>query len=753
MFMVMFAYNIYGYVLSEKGEPLQAAAVILFNDKGSKVGGSYTDKEGFFKILNVKPGRYYVKVSYLGYEEKKIEGVEVRDGDINLGKVYLKPKAVRVKAIEVEAEPPKITFEGEKKVIRFGEEISSRGKTALEALKNVPGVRVDNNDNIIIENTSKITLLVNGKPTVFEPSDFLRQIPASSVERVEIITNPSAKYEAQGSVIMNIILKEEKRKGFSASMMGRYGTYNNFGINTSSAINKERFKFMLSGRYFGFKNHMDISNDVKTSDFNYSPVGERYFYAKPIAVENSVEYRISPRSTLTFEGEIGRWGFDMGWLSEYQTFRSEMLARLGSVFGSLSTEYYGNFQNLGEIKLLSSYSYSNFSENTQSLTKDNSGNIYDGFRRTSYGPHHRGRVKLDYTRDLKGIKIESGYQGDVWFQDNSLQFFRYANGFTPDGSYTYKYNTLNNAGYFVVSSKNARINYQLGIRVEYYTNTISTDTSNYRGIYGNLFPSAHISYNLNMLNHIKASYSRRVWYPMSWMLNPFVRKIDNYSYQKGNPYLEPEYTHSFEVGYQRILSLGSVSLEGFYKRTDNEAEFYPYYDRSLGSLVYTWQNGGVATSSGLEVGIDLKPLRFLSSYISVDIYDYRVYYRSKYSRSFSYDLKGSLNIGYGPWGVQISANYQSPRVSSVGNISESYYFDIGLRVPLSRNLFFIAQFDDFLRTKKETRTIEDNGLKMTYEVSPKWPYITVMLMFDYNSFYEHRKKKEENGFGEEVPMF
>jgi len=294
--------------------------------------------------------------------------------------------------------------------------------------------------------------------------------------------------------------------------------------------------------------------------------------------------------------------------------------------------------------------------------------------------------------------------------------------------------------------------YQLGLRVEYDDRVINDGNREYPFKSTDLFPSLSLSFNPDIMNSYSITYSRRISRPMGWMLVPFPRQIDNLNYQRGNPNLKPEYTHSFEAGYQRMFRLGNIQIEGFYKRSENKMDFYPYYDTSLRSIVYTWENTGIATLSGAEIFVSLQPFKLLKLDFTVDVYDYRVYYKG-FSRSLAYDLKGNLSVGYGPMGLQISGRYNSPRVSARGKVLGSYAFDMGLRLPITRNIFFIAQFDDFMKLDKEVSEIKDENLKMTTTTLRKWPSISVMLFFDYNNFRKMQQREKREPLEEEVPMF
>ncbi len=750
--LILLAYNITGYVYNQEGEPLQAALVILQKDT-LKLGGTYTDEDGFFKLMNVEPGSYRIKINIIGYKEKTLE-VSVKDKDVDLGRIVMEQKAITVKEVEVEAEAPKITYEGEKKVIRFQDEITSKAGNALDALRNVPGITVDNNDNVIIRNTSKITLYINGKPTVFEPSEILRQIPASSVERIEIITNPSAKYEARGSVIMNIVMKKQQRKGFSSSLMGRLGTYQNYGGNGSVGVNTSATRFILSAYYFTFTRFID--NDVNVEGaLNYSAEGERFYSMRPYGIRASLEHNITDNDIISFEGNLGFWKFMMGWSLLYPNYSSNMDVSIGGFNGSLSAGYTKKFLDAHEISLLAFYATRSGDEITESFSRDANDNTLGGFKRESSGPFSRGRFKVDYTYKIsKDRKFEIGYNGDIERSYEDMKFYDYISGdFSLDTSSKYDYSEIIHAAYLSYGNRLGNFTYNLGIRGEYNERIIKDENNTYTYKIFAPFPTLHISYNLNVSNQIMLSYSRRVWYPRRWMLNPFIRKIDAINYQKGNPELEPEFSHSFEMGYQRVIKLGNIGIEGFYKRSDKGIDFYPKYDRSVGAMVYTWRNVGYETSYGVETYTTLKPWKLLSLNLSVNIYKHTVYADSV-SSSFTYDFKGSINLGYGPIGLQLTGRYNSPKASANGKTSESYSLDIGLRLPLSRNIFFIFQFENLLRTDTRRIYIEDEGFRMISTVSPKWPSISAMLMFDYNNFYKMRKRKRESeDLREDVPMF
>ncbi len=746
-----------GYVYGEGGEPLPGAVVMALSLPDSqRAGGTYSDDRGYFEV-KLPPGRYVLKVSFVGYDPER-KTVEVKESEeVNLGTVRLHPRPIEVGAVEVETEAPKVTYEGEKKVIRFKDELSSRGGSTLEALKNVPGITVDNNDNVKIRNTSNITLLINGKPTVMQVSEALRQIPASSVERIEIITNPGAKYEAEGRVIMNIVLKKHHDEGVAASFMGRLGTFNNYGLSASLGINTRRIKFVLGGNYFLFSRYIESRTETQTPDFSYEAEGTRHYSMKPYGVRSSLEYHLTDSDVLTFEGSFGMWNFSMGWVGDYGSGRkAETDVSIG---GSRRSGYVGYTKDLfgkHQIDLSLYYGMRGGKENTVNYVRDTAGNVLSGFKRISEEPGDRWRAKVDYTyQHSKDRKVEAGYQGDLWGSTNTTEYYTYSSdSFTLVSSpIDSRYRRTTHAAYVSYSDRMGSVSYSVGVRVEATDRRIEVGDSTYAFRSTDPFPSIHISYHRDVANQFSISYSRRIWHPRHWQLNPFKRVIDEFTLQRGNPALKPEYSHSLEAGYQRVFGgKGYAGVEAFYRRTDNNIDYLPDYEGT--KVVYTWRNAGFTTSSGVEVYATYYPWKLLTLNFSLDIYDHRVYLDS-ITRSLTYDVKGSLTLGRGPIGLQLSGRYSGPRYVPGGVQRASYSLDLGLRVPFSRSVFVVGQFNDFLRISRRETEITSEGFRQVSTFRTKWPSLSIMVMYDYNNFRRFRKgmRSREESPQEEAPQF
>ncbi len=746
MIVFIISYDITGSVYGEKGQPLPSASVFLRKlPDSSNAGGTYTDERGFFKIKDVKPGRYMIVIKFVGHEDHKAE-FEVKDKDVDLGRIILKESAIRMEEVEVSAKPPMITYEDGKRVIRFRENaISSGSSNLLEALKNVPGVKVDEQGNVSIRGEGNITIYINGRPTVMEPSDALRQIPASDVERIEIITNPSARYEAEGGVIMNVVLKGRSR-GISSNLNLRLGTFENYGLNGSLGLSTGKTKFVFGANYFSFSNPTE--NEVKASTpISYSASGERTFQGKPYGARFSLEHSLTSMDILSFEGDLGFWRMILSSKMKYSYANDNTLseANMGGLRGSISGGYTRSSGN-HRLEIIAFYGFRRGKENTRSMLGDSV-----IFTRDGKPNFFRFSPQINYSINLeKNGKLEVGYQLSVWNGSDTLKFSN------PDTSGYYIFSSYTNGGYITYSNSLGMFSYNMGLRVEDYRRKVADGNKEYNFLSTDPFPTLSLSFNPNVKNSFNLSYSRRTVRPTHWMLNPFIRKIDDKNYQRGNPNLKPMYIHSFEAGYQRIFGILNVGIQGFYRRKEHLFLFdtyaTSYYDSTLRAIVGTWDNIGTQTSQGIELTLSLQPLMFLNSDITLDVYNTNLYYANESSRSFSWNLYGNVRLGYGPAGVQIYGTYESQQNFGRFSMTPSYSLDLGVMFPITKNIIFMGRFEDFLKLKKSKLTIDEQNYKFETVYMYKWPKISATLIFDYNNFRKFQKKRkiEEE---EDMPMF
>lgn len=706
-------------VIDEKGKPIPYCAYTLYKDT-LKITGGYCDENGNIKIENVPFGNYKIVIDYIGYESKEVQ-INVNKEIINLGKTSLNPKGIILKEQQVIASPPQITYEQGKRVIRPSENITNLGGTALDVLKNTPGVNVDNNDNVEIRGSSNITLLINGRPTSLEVNEALRQIPASQIDRIEIITNPSARYEAEGNIIMNIILKRGEGDNLSYSTNLRIGTYDNYGANLLFGISRNKIKFSTSINYnkFNFPSNLYVERQLGNEE--YITIGNMSRNMNPYGIRLNLDYNLTSKDILSFEGNLSHWGFSYGGSGKTtgtKNYLSEFNANLGGLNGSLYLGWNRNFINSGI-----SYSIRTKNETDYNLDKDENNNIIDGNKRTENGPIQHLRFNFDY--DNK--KLAFGYLGMLINRSDETETYKYSQGdFSLLNSYSVDFYRITSAGYLTYNTSFNNLNAQFGLRFENTNRKVDTISRTYN----DLFPSLNLSYKISQINQVYFNYSRRIKHPMPWLLEPYETQLDQITKQRGNPYLNPEYSHSFEIGFQSLY----LNTDIYYRKTENTIEQITITENNY--FVNYPENTGFSESYGSEISINFKKGRFIEFNTSLNLYQLNVYSDIKRS-SFSYDLKSSINLLF----LQISAIYNSPRKTSQGEAFENYYLDIGFRFPY-KSLLFIFNFQDILKTSKFASKTDLTNFYQYQEMKRNWPYINFLLIYNFQSFRKLAKPKQ-----------
>ncbi|MEO0225198.1 MAG: TonB-dependent receptor [candidate division WOR-3 bacterium] len=699
-------------VVNEKGEAIGYCAYEVYKDT-TKILGGYCDENGNIKINNLNYGNYKIKIEFLGYETK-ILNVNINKENVSLGKVSLNPKGIMLREQQVIAQPPTITYEQGKRVIRPSENISTTGGTALDVLRNTPGVNVDNNDNVEIRGSSNITLLINNRPTNLEISDALKQIPATQIDRIEIITNPSARYEAEGNIIVNIILKTTREEGRSYSINGRIGTYDNYGLNLLYGVSKNKLKISTSINYNKFSFNSNSQTKRIFSNETLLTSGDFNRWTNPYGLRLNLDY-----GSFSFEGSLNHWGFGM--LSNSITngsnyYKTNFDFKVGGINSSAYFGYNKNFINAGIY-----WTIRTFNENSETINKDQNDNVIYGFRNTESGPSSTIRFNFDY--DNKTLAF--GYLGNYNNSKDDVIYYNYQNGFIPYDSFSSNFYKITNALYFTYNKSFNRLNGQIGLRFERTDRSIS----NFKKQYNDFFPSLNLSYKISQFNEIYLNYSRRIEHPRPWLLEPYEVKLDQYTKRIGNPNLNPEYSHSFEIGFQNSI----INIYGYYRKSENVIEQIVSYKDSF--LINYPENVGFSEFFGSEFSTSYRKGKFFDFQGSINLYKMNLYSDLR-KESFSYDIKSSIRILL----LQISAVYNAPRKTSQGEIKENYYFDLGLRLPY-KNFIFIFNFSDVFKTFTFNSENYNFNFYQSQNMSRKWPSIQFVLIYNFQDFRRLNKQK------------
>ncbi|MCK4360366.1 MAG: TonB-dependent receptor, partial [Bacteroidales bacterium] len=433
---------------ADLNQPMEYANVVLFQKRDSSmVTGTVTNADGVFKLENLPFGMYYLKANFIGYEKIIIKNIKIypKQKSINLSTIKLKQSLEYLKGVEIVADRSLIEYKIDKKVINVSQDINSAGGSAIEALENTPSVNVDIEGNVSLRGSSNFTVLIDGRPSVLEGSDALQQIPANTIEQIEIITNPSAKYDPDGIAgIINVILKKQIKPGFNGIVNASVATGNKY--SSDFLLNYRTGKINLFGGMDYYKREMKVTGQWEqqiysgdTTDYLISDI-ERKKIPNGYSFNAGLDYYFDKKSTLSFLGKYGYYKFDRSFNSNLHSYTfpessdiysiaKSSMKREGNYY-NVTTNFIHKFSDNGhELSAMAYYSKrkSDITENMDEYITNNDWIIIDG-EPSSIMTEEDGnswdlRIKADYSKPIrtKG-RIEAGYQTRMNYQNNKYKY-------------------------------------------------------------------------------------------------------------------------------------------------------------------------------------------------------------------------------------------------------------------------------------------------------------------------------------------
>lgn len=744
--------TITGRVVNEgTNQPLGYATITLYNAADSTlITGGVTDDAGAFAI-EIKPGNYYAEITFLSYQTKIVNNIQLTEAkpSADLGTITLGADATTLSEIEVTAEKSHLQMSLDKRVFNVGKDLANSGGTATEVLDNIPSVAVDVEGNVSLRGSGGVRILVNGKPSGLVGignTDGLRNIPADMIERVEVVTNPSARYEAEGmSGIINIILKKEQTLGVNGSFSVNAGYPDNYGSSVNLNYRHEKLNLFANysasyrknpGGGFTFQQFSNSDSlfiteqrsDRERGGFSNSfRSGLDYFFNDNNILTAAFSYRMSTDENIT--------------KNEYRDFLNGLNNPTGiSVRRDLEKETEPNleynltfrrtFERQGH-ELVADIRYQD------NIEKENS-NITESFFtpeftridvpdlfQYSYNKEAEKSLiaQLDYVQPFaKDGKFEMGLRGALRRIDNDYrveELIDYQWQILPGLSNNFNYEEDVYAAYAIYGNKYGKVSVQTGLRAELSditTQLIQTNEVNNRD-YFNLFPSVHVGYELSNDNSLQISYSRRINRPRFWDLNPFFSFSDARNFRSGNPNLNPEFTDAYELGHLKYWGNASLTSSLYYRYTKGIIERIQTVDTE-GNTVTQPQNLAEEDAFGAEFTFSVSPKKWWDMDGSFNFYraitdggtirpDLHADFYSWFTRLNSkIELWKTLN-------TQLRFNYRAPRKTTQGRNKSESYIDLALSkdifktngtITLSvRDLFnsrrhrFITEGDNFYR--------------------------------------------------------
>ena len=795
IFLVLFFYVVSINSFAQKGQVIgkvldnqsnasisYATISLLHLGDSSFLKGVISDEQGKFKIENIVLNQsYLLRVTFIGYKTL-FKNIDFKNYKlVDLKEVVISPSPELLKGVEVRLDQPMVTFEIDKKVINVEQMNTVVSQTAVQVLANIPSISVDIDGNVSLRGSQGFTLLIDGIPSTIPSSEALQLIQASNIKDIEIITNPSAKYDAEGTAgIINIILKKNILQGVSTLININGGNsangtdYWNYGADFITSINKKKVKLNIGGQWVNRNQFRDIEQIRKTTlgnqESKIKSEGLHRYFGTNYGGNIAMEYRPNKNDFLS----IGTSANTRQWNAAANYFFEEYLD------DSLTNSYENRERTLRDFLFLSSsfaykHLFNNDKEHYISLTSTY--NLYDGKedaqaeffsesqlqlggnRNTEIGPTNAIRVSLDYqypmVNNLKlqlGARTDFGYSSDnqdsYSYDLNTQDYFR-LDSFSTDVNYVQNVY----AGYGIINGEiNEKLGFQFGVRGEYTDRSIKQTLENNELIINRMdwFPSLFFSYKLNKKNQLKANASRRINRPRSWHLEPFISWEDPYTVRQGNPNLLPEYIQSYEFGYIRQLEKGSFSIEIYGRNTKNIRErIQEVYDTNV--IVKRPVNAGFSHAVGAEFAINQKLIDWWVFDLGANIFYFKVVGQipgsSLNQESVTYRSRIANNfILPNDFKIQFISNFNADIISIQGLDKGFTSFDLALKKDFKEGRASgTFQFTNIFATQRRETFIDTPVLYSYRLATPRWPFVSLSFSFRLNNFNNLDKIKTDKG--------
>lgn len=772
---------------------MEYANVSIYRKQDAKlVTGAIANESGLFEIADLPFGTYYVEAGFIGFEKTTVNDIKIipNSTSVDMGTIELAVSRQNIGTVDVVAERNRVEYKIDKKVINVTNDINAAGGSAVTVLENTPSVEVDIDGNVSLRGSSSFTVLIDGRPSVLSGSDALKQIPSSAIQNIEIITNPSVKYDPDGMAgIINVVMKKNVLSGVNGIINVNLGTGEKYG--TDMMLNYKTKKYNL---FFG-ANWNDNTDDgtMKSTRETYQndtttfliTDGQRDMNRGGKQLKGGFDYYLTDKTSVTVSGEIGQYNFGGGGggnLHEYRepgdfnlyTVQENYSSREGN-YVSGQASFLTKFDEMGTHKLEGSFDYrnrdglstetidefisdANFSQTNNYLSRvltneDDNSNDY--------------RMKIDYTLPLKkGAKFEAGLQSRMERETELFNFKNYnpTSGtfennplFTSDMDFKEDIHSI----YSTYSGNVKAIQYMIGLRGEYTKRSIdhSKVTEPYTLDRFDLFPSAHFSYELVDKSQFMTSYSRRINRPGGRDLDPFPNYMNQYTIRIGNPDLKPEYTDSYEFSYMRKFGNSFVSLETFY-RTTNDLITRIQELKEDGIIYMSADNLNRDHSLGGEIMGNINITKWLLVNTSFSLYNYKlkgeVLGKSVDRESTNYSGRLNATIKFsGDSRMQLTGFYRGPSVSAQGDQKGMIFTNLSYRQDfMKKKLSATLSVRDLLGTAKFEGTSFGDDFKSSFKMQREPRVLMLTLSYKINNYkMDKLAPSEQQGQGGMDEMF
>lgn len=788
----------------QKSEPLGFVNIKVTEQGSDKfAGGGITDAGGNFNVSGLKDGKYTLSLTFMGYKDvtRQFE-ITPAKREVQFKLLYMAEDAKQLKEVTVTGQRATMKLEVDRKSFDVGQLISNAGQAASDVLDNIPSIEVDNDGNVSLRGNSSVEVWINGKAsglTSDNRAQILQQLPAESIDRIEVIDNPSAKFSAEGSAgIINIVLKKDRKAGYYGSVQAggdtRGGANTSFNVNYNSRLIDSYLN--IGYRHRANTGHMEsqqTSNAYnQTYDSDSKQRGNNFFTRAGVTLHATTKDDFSLSGMLMHGGGNSHSYTPYIYTAVANGLNNYQLDRINRSRTGMDMRY-------GEFNYRHSFNDKHFIDFTADLSswKMNGDNWYQDSTvvvgiddvtysyqyRPQYINNHRKELKLEYENQVtKNFKIEAGYNGN-FSRENTPQE-SYMDNTSFDGTnasedklffnrFIYKQDL--HAFYTTLSYKFGALSLMGGLRGEYwrvntesYTWEQEHDASlreqPFKKDYFQLFPSVFMSWQMTETQQLQLNYTRRLRRPWGGQLNSFRDTRDATTVSFGNPYLTPEFSNSFSLNYLKQWNDHSLLVSAYYRPTTDVIQRISYKNKEDGLFYQTSMNVAKSVSTGLEMTVKNKLWRILDLTTSANAYYYRL-------NGFSYDIDGQTVTGNSDhnftWNARMTASlmlpydisiqttgrYTARQVITQGYRKANYSIDFGARKNFFNKLFTLSvNCRDLLDSRRfETFTSGPNFTR--HQINRRGGRrVSMTLTWNFGNMKQKKRPNKNQGSENDMPM-
>jgi outer membrane receptor protein involved in Fe transport len=614
--------NLTGKVTDKATNTPISYASIVIKEEGKVLTGGITDDNGLFEIKNLAPKKYNVEVQFMGYKTFITTADFTTQKSISLGTIALEDEATKLNEVTLVAERSTVEQKLDRKVINVGKDLTTAGATASDIMNNIPSVNVDQDGKISLRGNENVRVLIDGRPSNIEISQLLKQIPSTSIKKIELITNPSAKYNPEGmSGIINIVLHKNANDGFNGSLNTGSTYAHSPKINNSLNMNYRTGKvnfFTTYGNNFGEQfNDGDITRLDDQSRQLFDIVNDNNSHLFKIGMD----YYLNDKNTISvytnqnWYSGMGTIDLTLTYPDSSQNLTQRSVYDTGNHDGAYNMIYKKLFAKEGETLDLE-INYADYTENQISTFTTVPMTPISNYESHVDDTRENTTVNLDYVNPLNDkSNLEAGAEARI-IRTESI--YRSTAGFINPSDYNYDLNIF--SAYATYGQKFTKIGYQVGMRLESYeVHAADKGITQYEDDYVTLYPSASMTYTPTEKNQFQISYSRRVDRPSLEQTKPIPEFSTPKVTSLGNPELDPQFTNSVELNYTRTIKQGSITGGIFGRIINDQISRILYPDpENPDKQILTFDNYDTNTSFGFEVSANYKITKWWDIQPSVD---------------------------------------------------------------------------------------------------------------------------------------